>query len=274
MRLATSLRIVGRLLLLISIPLIRQASADPPQTEWRLAGVLLAAEANQAAAADERYVYAITNALVAKYDRQSGERIGVSTGEARHLNSGFLWEGKLYCAHSNFPQVPERSEIKVLDPATMQLTTFKDFGDFGGSLTWAVRHEGHWWCNFARYGDDNAKTVLVKLDDRWQEQGRWTYPAVVVRELGRYSLSGGVWRDGSLLVTGHDHPVLYRLQLPKDGNVLEFVEKQAAPFTGQGIAHDPKTGGLLGIDRGKRQVVFATTIDDRAPLVDPARRRG
>ncbi|HLQ43230.1 MAG TPA: hypothetical protein VK137_00760, partial [Planctomycetaceae bacterium] len=163
-----------------------------------------------------------------------------------------------YCAHSNYPQTPERSEIKVLDLESMQLSTFRDFGSFGGSLTWAVRHEDHWWCNFARYGDDNAQTFLVKFNNDWQEQGRWIYPVEVVRKLGRMSLSGGLWREDLLHVTGHDDPVLFRLRLPGEGRVLEFVDKQSAPFTGQGIAHDPKTGGLIGINRGKRQVVFAS----------------
>ena len=40
--------------------------------------------------------------------------------------------------------------------------------------------------------------------------------------------------------------------------MLESVGKQSIPFTGQGIAHDPKTGGLVGINRAKRQVVFAS----------------
>src|SRR5262249_55467648 len=137
-------------------------------------------------------------------------------------------------------------------------TTFKDFGDVGGSLTWVVYHEGHWWCNFARYGEENVKTALVKFDEQWREQGRWIYPMIVIRDLGRYSLSGGVWRDGSLLVTDHDNRVLYELRLPSAGNSLEFVRKCAVPFTGQGIAHDPKTGGMVGIDRARRQVLFAS----------------
>ncbi|MBI5757400.1 MAG: endonuclease [Planctomycetales bacterium] len=224
---------------------------------WKQTGVLPAPEAVQAAAADEKHVYAITNTLVAKYDRRSGERLATSTGEAKHLNSGFMWEGKLYCAHSNYPQTPERSEIKVLDVESMRLTTFKDFGNFGGSLTWSVRHEDHWWCNFARYGDDNSQTFLVKFDNDWREQGRWTYPPEVVRELGRMSLSGGLWRDRSLLATDHDNLVLYQLRLPKAGRVLEFVGQHSAPFTGQGIAHDPHTGGLIGINRAMRQVIFA-----------------
>lgn len=225
---------------------------------WKQSGTLSAPEAHQAAAADDQFVYAITNTLVAKYDRETGKRIATSTGEAKHLNSGFLWERRLYCAHSNYPQTPEKSEIKVLDLETMRLTTFKDFGNFGGSLTWAVRHDDHWWCNFARYGDDNAQTFLVKFNDDWRELGRWTYPSEVIRELHRMSLSGGLWRGDSLLVTGHDDPVFFRLRLPKTGNVLEFVDQQSVPFTGQGFAHDPKTGGSVGINRGKHLVVFAS----------------
>jgi endonuclease/exonuclease/phosphatase family metal-dependent hydrolase len=120
-----------------------------------------------------------------------------------------------------------------------------------------VRHEGHWWCNFARYGADNDQTFLVKFTDDWREVGRWTYPPEVIGQLGRNSLSGGLWRNGSLLVTGHDDPVLFRLQVPKQGTVLKLIDKQTVPFTGQGFALDPVTGGLVGISRSKRQVIFA-----------------
>ncbi len=202
-------------------------------------------------------MYAITNTLVAKYDRLSGKRIAVSAGEAQHLNSGFLWEGKLFCAHSNYPKIPETSEIKSLDLESMRLSTFKDFGNFGGSLTWAVRRDDQWWCNFARYGTENMGTFLVKFDKEWNEKGRWSYPAAVIDKLGQYSLSGGLWHDGDLLVTGHDDPLLVRLRLPSQGTVLELVDTQAAPFTGQGFASDAHTRGLVGINRAERQVVFA-----------------
>lgn len=254
--------------------LLNGALADEPAVRWRQTAVLPAAEANQAAAADERFVYAIDNAVVAKYDRRTGERLAISTGTATHLNSGFLWDGRLYCAHSNYPKLPEQSEIKVLDLQTMRLAMHKDFGNYGGSLTWAIRDSGHWWCNFARYGDENAGTFLVKFDTDWKELGRWTYPGEVLRDIGRYSLSGGVWRGDSLLVTDHDHPVLYRLRLPNSGTVLEFVEKQAAPFTGQGIAADPVTGGLIGIHRAQRQIVFAkpsatkSLLTRKQPVID------
>lgn len=252
-RIVRSLVAAGCVACFVGLP---AAKCDDART-WRQTGAFGAAEAVQAAAAEETHFYAVTNTLVAKYDRTTGKRVAISTGEAKHLNSGFSWNGRLYCAHSNYPAVPEISQILELDPSTMRLAAFHDFGDYGGSLTWCVRHEGHWWCHFARYGDDNARSFLVKLDDRWKEIGRWTLPAELVRQLGRYSLSGGIWRDGELLATGHDDPVLFRLRIPKEGTVLELAGRDDAPFTGQGIAADPKTGGLVGIHRGRRQVVFA-----------------
>jgi hypothetical protein len=226
--------------------------------EWKAARKMPAPEAHQAAAADKNFVYAITSRSVAKYDRKTGQRVAVSTGTARHLNSGFFWKGKLLCAHSNYPFKPERSEIKVLDVGTMKLATFKDFGNAGGSLTWVLRKDGHWWCNFALYGADNHKTFLAKYDDQWRELARWTYPEKVISQLGRHSLSGGTWRGNELWVTGHDDPVAFRLRLPNAGKVLEYAGKHFIPFTGQGFAHDPVTGGLIGISRAKRQIIFAT----------------
>ena len=47
------------------------------------------------------------------------------------------------------------------------------------------------------------------------------------------------------------------LRLPSQRRVLELVDTQAVPFTGQGFASDALTGGLVGINRAKKQVVFA-----------------
>lgn len=249
-------RLAINLILALSLPALARAAMGAAYVQT---DVLPAPEANQAAATDDRFVYAIDNARIAKYDRASRARVGTSTGDAHHLNSGFMWEGKLYAAHSNYPQKPERSEIKVLDPQSMVVSTFKEFGDYRGSLTWAVRRpDGHWWCTFAHYGADNAKTVLVELDETWKEQGAWTYPPEVVRELGKMSISGGLWQGETLLATGHDLRVIYRLRVPKQGPVLELIDKVPSPFPGQGIATDAKTGGLVGIDRTQRQVVFAS----------------
>jgi hypothetical protein len=224
---------------------------------------MLASEATQAAAADYEFVYAISSARIGKYERATGRRLAVSSGDAHHLNSGFFWQGKLYAAHSNYPQVPERSEIKVLDPRSMELSTFKEFGEYGGSLTWAVRDDRFWWCHFARYGKANAESFLVKLDLDWKEVARWFDPPELMSALSGSSLSGGIWHEGALLVTDHDNRFLYELRIPSGAGALRYSEKQRSPFPGQGIATDPKTGGLVGIERKTKTVIFAVAKEPR-----------
>ncbi|MDG1131877.1 MAG: hypothetical protein P8N21_04200, partial [Opitutales bacterium] len=63
-----------------------------------------------------------------------------------------------------------------------------------------------------------------------------------------------------LWVTGHDDPVLFRLSLPKKGSELFFLGKIKVPFTGQGFATDPQTGGLVGINRANKEVIFSQSI--------------
>lgn len=213
--------------------------------------------AHQAAAADPKYVYAISNSVIARHDRESGEEIARSTGEAQHLNSGVFWKGKLYCAHSNYPRKPHESSIRVLDPATMKLDVWHTFADPPGSLTWALPRGEHWWCLFAHYGKDNAKTVLARYEKGWRESGRWMFPKNLIADWGSYSLSGGVWLGDDLLATGHDKKVIYRLRVPEKGKLIELIEVVPAPFPGQGLAVDTLTGQLVGIDRARRQVLFA-----------------
>jgi hypothetical protein len=220
-------------------------------------GAMPAAEANQAAIADARFVYAIDSTVIAKYDRITGQKLATSTGDAKHLNSGAWWGERIICAHSNFPRKPEQSQVRLLDPDTMQITILKDLGAGHGSLTWVVREGENWWCTFAHYGADQAKTSLVKYDPGWGELAAWTYPPDVIARMGKMSISGGLWRDGVILATGHDALEIYRLRLPKEGSVLELIDILKSPFPGQGIALDRKTGGLVGINRTKRTVVFA-----------------
>jgi hypothetical protein len=180
-----------------------------------------------------------------------------STGEASHLNSAVLMEGKVVCAHSNFPKLPEEGDLRVLDPATMELKIFHRFENPPGSVTWALKREGGWWCHFAHYGLEKQKSVLVRYTLDWQETGRWNYPAELVKDWGAMSLSGAVWQGDVLLATGHDKKVIYRLKVPASGPTMQWLGTLPSPFPGQGIAVDLKTGGLVGIDRAKKSVIFA-----------------
>lgn len=229
---------------------------DPSPIGYQKIASFSAPEAYQAAAADENFIYAIEDTAIAKYDRKSLKLVAKSTGVAAvHLNSGFVWHDIIYCAHTS----PSGSnEIMSLDTATMTLRSFKDFSDHPGKITWVVRDAHFWWVNFAFYGSDNAGTYLTKLDEHWQEVARWHYPHEVVSDLGRQSISGGVLLNSLVLVTGHDKKVIYRVRVPTQGDLLQFVDAIPSPFPGQGIATDPVTGGLVGIDRDRHEVLIAT----------------
>lgn len=213
--------------------------------------------ATQAALADHDHLYAVANELVVQYDRRTGRETARSTGDAAHLNQGIFLDGMFLLAHSNYPDKPDRSDIKQLDPRTMALTLYKDLGVTDGSLTWIARQGDAWWCNFAFYGPDNHKTYLAKFDDHWRELARWTYPRAVIDRMGDASISSGLWHDGCILAIGHSKPELYRLRLPATGSVLELVETFPSPFPGQGIAHDPAGAGLVGISRPDRTIITA-----------------
>lgn len=250
-------RLVWWFLLLILVICSGQVSRGEDLLPWQETRRMAAPAAHQAAVADRRFVYAVTSHLIEKYDRSSGQLLATSNGPALHLNSGFLWKGQVLSAHSNYPRTPEESEIKILNPQTMQLTTWHSFHDYGGSLTWVVRRHDTWLCNFALYDEKNHQTFLVEFDDDWKELQRWSYPPELIAELGTFSLSGGVWYQNGLLVTGHDKPEVYRVTIPQRGRQLVFQGRAAVPFTGQGIAVDPETVGLVGISRAEKQIIFA-----------------
>ncbi|HTN03657.1 hypothetical protein [Planctellipticum variicoloris] len=246
------------LTLLLSAP---PESKLPLARGWIESATLKSEFATQAAAADERFTYAVSNTRVARYDRATGKLLGVGTApDAKHLNSAFVWRGKIYCAHSNYPKTPEESDIRVYDPSDDSLQVFHTFEKPQGSLVWCIRDpaDRNWWCCFAHYQADNAQTILVRMDDDFREQARWSFPEEVIADWDGMSASGGLWDGDTLLTTHHHFAVLYRLRLPETGPSLELVEALKCPYPGQGIAVDPVTpDGLVGIDRRKRLVVFA-----------------
>jgi hypothetical protein len=230
------------------------------QPGWTTASLLASPFATQAAVADAQYVYAISNTVIAQYDRTNGRLVRKgSSPDAKHLNSGFLHEGRIYAAHSNYPAVPHESDIRVFDPAEGNLTVFHTFDEPPGSLVWCLRRGGNWWCCFAHYGADNARTVLIEYADGGfaREHRRLTFPVEVVADWDGMSGSGGIWDGDTLLVSHHHEPVLYRLTVPVGGRELVLESAHVSPFPGQGFARDPATGGLVGIDRFNSRIVFA-----------------
>ncbi len=239
-----------------------------------LISTFTAPEARQGVAVDDTSFYAIDSRAIARYDKRTGERTGQWEGRPGgpiiHLDSGVVVDGRLYCAHSNYPGSPMRSSIEIWDAATLTHAGRHDFGVRWGSLTWLDRHDGYWWATFANYdqivdgkrygGKDN--TVLLKLDGDWEKVQSWTFPPALLARFGEMSNSGGSWGpDGRLYLTGHDAAEVYVVKLPPSASTLELVETIPAAIAGQGIAWDRNRPGMLyGIVRAKRQVTVSRLI--------------
>lgn len=227
-----------------------------------------APEAAQGVAVDARCFYAITNRAIGQYDKRTGQALkkwaDAPGGPFIHLDSGVALDGKLYCAHSNFPGVPLTSSIEIFDTETLTPVGSHSFGIMSGSATWIDRWEGHWWVTFANYagtggvpGQGPAWTSLLKFDTEWRCVGGYVYPSGIIEKFGQMSNSGGSWGDdGRLYITGHDNAEIYVLSLPKAGSVLVLEEILPVPAEGQGIAWDRSDpGALYTILRSKKAVI-------------------
>jgi hypothetical protein len=227
-----------------------------------------AAEARQGIAVDATHVYAVDSRRIGKYDKLAGARLGGwdagDDASITHLNSGVVVDGRLYCAHSNYPGVPMVSSIEIFDTQTLAHIDSHPLIDAPGSATWIDRFEGAWWVAFANYegrggqpGRGPEATTLVRYDDSWRPQESYTFPPQVVDRFGSRSNSGGSWKNGLLYATGHDAAEIYVVRLPAHGSELRLVEIIAAPIEGQGIAWDRTAGTLLfGIAKRTREVVL------------------
>jgi len=235
----------------------------------RILNEFAAAEATQAVAVDEEHFYAIANSSIGKYGRSRGEKVAEwhssEEFDLRHMNSGIVIDGKLYCCNSNYPQFPEVSSIEVFSTDTLEHIDTHSFGIYEGSLTWIDRRGDSWWAVFAHYSkkvNDNefAKphtyTSLVQFDDRWRRVAGWVFPVPVLERFAPHSCSGGFWGpDNKVYCTGHDLGEIYILSIPKAGSVLKHERTLVVPITGQGIAWPMQGSVFYGINRPKRLVV-------------------
>ncbi len=217
-------------------------------------------EANQGVGVDDKYFYAVDNQTIGKYDKQTGKLAKKWTGDKKgpilHLDSALLMEGKLYAAHSNYPEWPMTSSLEIFDAATLEPVGSHSFGIQYGSLTWVDWKDGFWWMTFANYdkpfGPDKTKygnklnTIMVKFNKDFIPVESWTLPKALLDRFEDMSNSGGAWGpDGYLYLTGHDPAEIYRMRLPRSGSVLEVVDIIPMNIRGQGIAWDKSQPGVI-----------------------------
>ncbi|QDT95825.1 glycoside hydrolase family protein [Gimesia aquarii] len=236
---------------------------EKPQREFRELQRHAAQEAHQAVAVDETSFFAISSREIARYRKSDGKQLkkwaGAKDSHIRHLNSGVVVDGKLYCAHSNWPDYPLKNTVEVFDAKNLKHLESLKFSNTTGAINWIDRRNGAWWIAFAFYGElaTVRKTHLVRFDDEWYAEGTWTFPDSVLKRFLPNSNSGGAWGpNGLLYTTGHDRGELYVLQVPETSGVLHHVGTLTAPIAGQGIAWDRSDiGTLFGIHRRQKQVV-------------------
>jgi hypothetical protein len=226
-------------------------------------------EANQGVGVDAKHFYAVDNQAIGKYDKTTGKLVkkwqGDKKGPFLHLDSAMVMDGKIYAAHSNYPDWPMTSSLEIFDAETMEHMGTRSFGIQWGALNWVDWHDGHWWMTFANYDlpigpnktpyGHKANTLMVKLTPDFRPAESWTFPKVLLDKFELMSNSGGSWgADGFLYLTGHDPAELYRARLPKAGSVLELVNTIPMNIRGQGIAWDrSQSGTIYGIIRAQRR---------------------
>lgn len=229
-----------------------------------------AAQAGQGAAADRAHVYAIVNAEIGRYDRESGEQTGTwsspRSGPIEHINSCIVEidRARLLCANSNFPERPMASSIEIFDTQAMTHVDSRSLGLTDGSLVWFDRLEDGWIAGFAHYdgtggisGKDHRSTRIVRYDADWTERGGWMLPDSVLDRLAPHSTSGGgIGPDGLLYLTGHDREEMYVLAFPERGPKLEHVATIDIGLQGQAFAWDRTTDDRVvwGISRPNHEV--------------------
>jgi hypothetical protein len=208
-------------------------------------------KASQGVAVDEKYFYGISNTRISKHDKLTNKIIATwqAQGEKfkyfKHLNSGTVIEGKLYCAHSRFPVDPNDSRVEVWGAQGEGLVHERSIAmpRKHGSLTWVDKSsDGFWWMCYAVYGKNNHQTKLVKYSyegDQFIEIESWFFPKEVISQWGRWSCSGGSWgADNKLYTTGHDHGRAYVLKIDGNNKLTYVRTEKDLGFYGQAIAWD------------------------------------
>ena len=237
----------------------------------------MSTDAHQGVGVGAKRVYAIGSRSISAHDKLTGNLLAQwkpgKSGNWIHLDSGLVLDGRLYCAHSNFPLLPMTGSVEIFDAVTLAWQARHVFEDPPGSCTWIDWHEGHWWVCFAHYngfgGDpriDHSATTLVRYSADWEEMQRWRFPKAVLARFGSYSCSGGSWGpDGFLYCTGHDAAEVYKLKVSDKREELELIEVKALACFGQGIAWDrtsEESRNLYSIKRRSHEVVSSIWEND------------
>ncbi|WDE98880.1 hypothetical protein PQO03_13655 [Lentisphaera profundi] len=239
------------LLVLITLFSLSLLGDDQPSSKLNTVLKTIPVKVSQGVAVDEKYFYGISNTRISKHDKLTNKIVATwqAKGEKfkhfKHMNSGTVIDGKLYCAHSRFAVDPNDCTVEIWDVQGERLVYERSISmpRKHGSLTWIDQSpDGFWWMCYAVYGKNNHKTKLVKYryeNNKFIEIDSYFFPQQVISQWGRWSCSGGSWdADQKLYTTGHDHGRAYVLEIAKDNKLTYVRTEKDLGFYGQAIAWD------------------------------------
>jgi hypothetical protein len=239
-------------------PPVAQLSAETLET-WE------APEARQGVAVDETFLYALDNTVIGKYRRDDGTLVdrfaAPRHGLIRHMNSCLVLHQQLWCANSNYSQIPHGSSVETFDTETMSHAGTHSLGlTEEGSLTWFDAWNGGWIAGFAHYSGKggvpfkgSAYSSVATYDAEWRRTGGWLIPDSVIARMAPYAASGGaLGPDGLLYMLGHDRPEMYVMARPVMGPTLIHVATIALDAPGQAFSFTPgESRDVFAIDRAE-----------------------
>ena len=252
--------------IVLSAVLSVTAQSITPGRDFVEVGGFNAYYARQGVAADDKHLFAIENNHITMFTHD-GDSITTwhepDKDIIRHINSGVVHRGKLYCSHSNFPKLPMASSVEIFDASTLRHIESVSLGIDVGSLVWVAPAKGCFYLFFANYDGGGGQpghgvewSQLVQYDDHWRRMQAWTVPDSLLSRIRPHSLSSGVLVDGIFYCLGHDRRECYMLRIPDKGTKLQWVGTIAVPIPGQAIAIG-RDGTMWGIDRKQRRIIKA-----------------
>ncbi|UXN75433.1 cycloisomerase [Devosia sp. A8/3-2] len=180
------------------------AQEEPPAMTSEVLGSYVIPEVNQGIGVDAEHFYAIDNTSIAKYTKDTRERVALEDYEdigAIHFDSAAVIDGKIYVAHSNYPVWPMTSSLEIFDAASLDHLESHSFGIQIGSFTGSIRRRtalGGGFANYNRVFDKSPiaygnkyNTRVVKFDADWQVDQAYVIPDIVVEKFDDMSNSGG-----------------------------------------------------------------------------------
>lgn len=259
------------------LPLAVQAQPSP---RFETMARFTTPAARQGVCADADSVFVVDDRLIVRFDKRTQQEVArfesPRGGPIIHMNSLSLHEGRLYAAHSNYPEDPMLSSLEIFDAATLRHMVSHSFGLMPGSLTTWEWHDGAWWAVWASYTGvgptrrpygNTLWTHMTRHAPDLRPTGGWSFPLDVLTSAEPMSISGASWGPGldgtapMLWCTGHDHKEAYALRLPRQGMRLERVATLPIEAEGQAIAWDKGEPGVLWqIIRSSRTVVAQRLI--------------